>query len=64
VLGDREHCCDRDDTPQRSNQQTAQKKKPALAHGALSPTAMGFQRLAASRVFNLRLKIKNATPPR
>jgi hypothetical protein len=41
-----------------------QKKNPALAHGALLLTALGFQRLAVSDLPNLRLKIQKATAPR
>jgi len=44
--------------------QAAQKKNPALAHGALLLTALGFQRLAVSHPSNLRLKTQKATAPR
>jgi hypothetical protein len=39
------------------------KKNPALAHGALLPTALGFQRLAVGDGSNLRLKLQKATAP-
>jgi hypothetical protein len=42
----------------------SKKKNPALAHGALLLTALGFQRLAVSDLSNLRLKIQKATAPR
>jgi hypothetical protein len=47
----------------------SKKKNPALSHGALLLTALGFQRLAVSDVklkivSNLRLKIQKATAPR
>jgi hypothetical protein len=44
--------------------QATQKKNPALAHGALLLTALGFQRLTVSHPPNLRLKIQKATAPR
>jgi hypothetical protein len=42
----------------------SKKKNPALSHGALLLTALGFQRLAVSDLTNLRLKIQKATAPR
>jgi hypothetical protein len=53
----------------RNSSPDFQKKNPALAHGALLLTALGFQRLAVSDVklkivSNLRLKIQKATAPR
>ncbi|MBR0983000.1 hypothetical protein [Bradyrhizobium liaoningense] len=40
------------------------RKTPRLRTGLFWPTALGFQRLAASRIPNLKLKIQKATAPR